>query len=109
MPLRSVARLFVAVDMPAGEREALASWGREAVRAVAALSESRSPPGLRAIDRDNIHLTLCFLGSRPIGEIESIAAVLPDCAAHACELRVGAPVWLPRRRPAALAVAVQDD
>jgi 2'-5' RNA ligase len=109
MPRGRVARLFVAVDVPAREREALAAWGREAIRAVAALSESRSPPALRAIDPDSIHLTLCFLGSRPVGEIETAAAVLPGCAAHACELSLGAPLWLPRRRPQALAVAVQDD
>jgi 2'-5' RNA ligase len=109
MPRGSVARLFVAVDLPASEREELAAWGREAVRAVAGLSESRSPPPLRAIDIASIHLTLCFLGSRPVGEVEVAAAVLPACAAHACELEIGAPLWLPRRRPQALAVAVQDE
>jgi 2'-5' RNA ligase len=105
----SVARLFVAVDVPAEGREAIAAWGKEAVRAAAAATEARTLPGLRVIDADSVHLTLCFLGSRPVGEIEAAAAVLPGCAAHACELRLGAPVWLPRRRPRALAVAVSDD
>lgn len=109
MPRGSVARMFVAVDVPVDGQEALAAWGKEAVRAAAAAAESRSPPGLRVIDADAIHLTLCFLGARPMGEIETIAAVLPGCAAHACELSLAAPVWLPRRRPRALAVTVADD
>jgi RNA 2',3'-cyclic 3'-phosphodiesterase len=106
---RGTARLFVAVDVPVSEREELAEWGREAARAVAALGEPRTPPALRPVPVESIHLTLCFLGGRPAAEIDTLAEVLPACAEHACELRVGAPVWLPRRRPRALAAAVADE
>jgi 2'-5' RNA ligase len=110
MPPRAhLARLFVAVDVPADAREALADWGRRAARAAGAASDPRAPAQLRPVDADSVHLTLCFLGSRPVQEIDQLAAVLPDCAAHASELCVGAPVWLPQRRPRALAVAIADE
>ena len=44
----ALARLFVAIDLPAAEREPLAAWGRDAARALSAHGETRSPPGLRA-------------------------------------------------------------
>ena len=109
MPRGPAARLFVAADIPADEQEALAAWGKEAARAVSHAGDSRTPPGLRVIEPENIHLTLAFLGSRPVTDIDAVAAVLPACAAHACELEVQAPVWLPRRRPRALAVAVREE
>src|SRR4051812_12458478 len=109
MPRGANARLFVAADVPVAEREALAAWGREAVRAVAALGEARTPPALRPVAVEGIHLTLCFLGGRPAAEIDALAGGLPACAEHACELRVAAPVWLPRRRPRALAVTLADE
>ncbi|MFI5010596.1 MAG: 2'-5' RNA ligase family protein, partial [Solirubrobacterales bacterium] len=48
------------------------------------------------------------LGARPVAEIERIVAVLGDCAREVGELSVGAPLWLPPRRPRALAVEVHD-
>jgi 2'-5' RNA ligase len=63
---------------------------------------------LRLLDAQSLHLTLCFLGNRPVGEIETLAHVLATCTEHACELTVGAPLWLPPRRPHALAVEIHD-
>jgi 2'-5' RNA ligase len=65
--------------------------------------------GVRVLDADRLHLTLCFLGARPVSELDALAAVLPACAGHACELSLGAPLWLPPRRPRALAVEVRDE
>ena len=64
--------------------------------------------GLRLLDAASLHLTLCFLGSRPVGEIDALATALAACDEHAVELSVGAPLWLPPRGPHALAVEVHD-
>jgi 2'-5' RNA ligase len=68
--------------------------------------EGRRP--LRLLAPETLHLTICFLGSRPVEELEVLAAALGSCAVQVGELRVGAPVWLPPRRPRALAVEIHD-
>jgi RNA 2',3'-cyclic 3'-phosphodiesterase len=101
----ATARLFVAVDPPLRAREQLAEWAR----ALAANARgSGSGMGLRLLDVQGLHLTLCFLGSRPVGEIEALADAVGACAQDACALSVGAPLWLPQRRPRALAVEIHD-
>ncbi len=98
----ATARLFVAVVLPLAVCEELSAWARTAVRAV------HSPGGARLLDSEALHLTLCFLGNRPVAEIEPLAMALGACAEPACELSLGAPLWLPARRPRALAVEVRD-
>src|SRR5271155_2189112 len=98
------ARLFVAVDPPLAVREQLALWARGAA---AGLELGAAP--LRLLDPGVLHLTLCFLGSRPVAEITAIGAVLSACPAHPGELAVGPPLWLPKARPRSLAVAIHDD
>jgi 2'-5' RNA ligase len=108
------ARLFVAIELPAGVRDALATWARAAASALRAPAAheagDRSKIGqLRILDADGLHLTLCFLGSRPPAEIDVLAGALDELLEHESpELSIGAPVWLPPRRPRALAVEVQD-
>jgi 2'-5' RNA ligase len=102
----ATARLFVAVDPPLSVREELVEWARGV--AVAARAAGSSRGALRLLDAESLHLTLCFLGSRPVGEIEALAAALAPCAEQPCELYVGAPLWLPPRRPHALAVEIHD-
>ena len=63
---------------------------------------------MRALQPDSLHLTLCFLGSRPLAEIEALAEALARGVAPVGELSLGAPLLLPRRRPRALAVEVHD-
>jgi 2'-5' RNA ligase len=102
----ATARLFVAVDPPASVCDELVEWARGiAVSARAGGSARRS---LRLLEAESLHLTLCFLGSRPVAEIEALSDALAACAEHACELSLGAPLWLPPRRPHALVVEVHD-
>jgi 2'-5' RNA ligase len=94
------ARLFVALDLPDDARDILVRWRSEALRDIAAL---------RPVPAEHLHGTLCFLGSRPVGEIEEIAAACgvvagePPVVTHLAE-----PLWLPRRRPGVLAVSLED-
>lgn len=98
-PRAATARLFVALDLPAGVREALAAWGE---------GRAAADPALRALPAGSLHLTLCFLGSRPVEEIAPIGAALAGCAGPAPRLVPGAAEWLPARRPRALAAAMSD-
>jgi 2'-5' RNA ligase len=102
----AAARLFVAIDPPVHVREELAGWSRGVVADVRSHGGTRG--GLRALAASSLHLTLCFLGSRPVGEIDALAVAVGDCDELACKLSVGAPLWLPMRRPRALAVEIHD-
>jgi RNA 2',3'-cyclic 3'-phosphodiesterase len=102
----STARLFVAVDPPIDVRERLVAWARAAL---ADRAKDAHRARLRLIEAEMIHITICFLGERPLGDIESIGSVLHRCARPAGELSLGAPVWLARNHPRALAVEVHDD
>lgn len=98
-------RLFVAADPPAEVRAEASGWARHLVRFA---------EGLRAVPAANCHVTLAFLGDREPAEVPEIAAALADAAGPAAglpspRLSLGAPVWLPRRRPRALALEVHDD
>lgn len=112
----ATARLFVALDPPLEVREALSSWARLAAAgsgsAVRARREERpdgdSAAAIRLLDADSLHLTLCFLGSRPVEEIGPLAAALGEWVLPVGELSVGAPVLLPPRRPRSLAVEIHD-
>jgi 2'-5' RNA ligase len=64
---------------------------------------------VRVLNPELLHLTLCFLGNRPVEEIAAIEGSLQECAMPVGELSVGAPLWLPPRWPRALAVEVRDD
>jgi len=102
------ARLFVAIDPPAPVREELAIWARGAASGLGWRVAGRSGRPLRLLAPDLLHMTLCFLGERPVGEIEAIVAALGTCGAHVGPLSVGAPLWLPPRRPHALAVEIHE-
>jgi 2'-5' RNA ligase len=94
-------RLFVALELPDDAREHLVKWRR------------RLPDGgrgLRPIDSENLHATLCFLGWRSSEEIGAIrAACFVAGSRPAPELRLGEGIWLPPRRPRVLAVALRDE
>jgi len=97
------ARLFVALDLPVDIREQLGWWGREA---------RRECGPMRLIDTELLHVTLAFLGARPVAEIDPIGAAVAgvdEGVSRGGRLALGAPVWLPRRRPRLLAVELHDD
>ncbi len=98
--MTGTARLFVALDLPHDVREALGWWGRAA---------RRESGAMRLIEIELLHVTVCFLGSRPVADIDAIAETTRACAAAVGGLSLGAPLWLPRRRPRLLAVEVHDD
>jgi 2'-5' RNA ligase len=110
-------RLFVAFDPPPAVCGELAAWARAALGGLRGLDGERARAGgfekVRVLSPETMHVTLCFLGARPVGEIATIAAALEACpAALDRELSLGAPLWLPPRRPRALALAVhgsEDD
>jgi 2'-5' RNA ligase len=91
-------RLFVAVDVPAAAREALAGWAREAL----------GVGGPRLIAPDMLHITLCFLGATPADDVAVAARLALGCARPVPELEIGGPVWLPPRRPRVVAVSILD-
>ncbi|HWF53834.1 MAG TPA: RNA 2',3'-cyclic phosphodiesterase [Solirubrobacteraceae bacterium] len=94
------ARLFVALELPDAVRAALSRWSG----ALAA-----SDPTRRAVAAESLHLTLCFLGDRPLSEVDAIGAACARAAEPpVLELTVGAALNLPPRRPRVIAVRIED-
>jgi 2'-5' RNA ligase len=110
----ATARLFVAVDPPAAVCEELEAWARLAAAAVRADElddlhhRPAGPRAVRVLAPELLHVTLCFLGARPASELPALAAAVEACAGGIGELSIGAPLWLPPRRPRALAVEIAD-
>jgi 2'-5' RNA ligase len=95
------ARLFVALDLDSEVRRALVRWRDEFAPAI---------PGIRSVTMDALHVTLCFLGSRSLEEVDAIAAACAiRSAAPITGLRLGAATWLPRRHPRVLAATIEDN
>jgi 2'-5' RNA ligase len=102
------ARLFVAIDPPAEACAELAAWARSALRGLGLRGGGAAAAPVRVLDPELLHVTLCFLGDRPVEEIAAIGEALEECAIAVGELEIGAPLWLPPRRPRTLAVEVRD-
>ena len=92
-------RLFLALDLPASVRAALARW-----------AEAELPDDLRPPREENLHVTLAFLGWREGRE----ADVIWDAASRAVaelalpRLEPGAVLPVPRRRPRLVALDLTD-
>jgi RNA 2',3'-cyclic 3'-phosphodiesterase len=103
-------RLFVALDLPYEVRATLVGW-RNGVLGLGPDDGvgDGGDAGLRPVERDQLHVTLCFLG---LCQPESVEAIGRACSvlrwSGRALLRLGDAVWLPRRRPRVLAVAVAD-
>jgi RNA 2',3'-cyclic 3'-phosphodiesterase len=89
-------RLFLALRLPEPALDALAEW-QHAGLAVLGLA------GLRVVSREQLHVTLAFLGHRPAGELEAIVAALREAAAAAGDLRL-APLHYRETRSVAMVV-----
>jgi RNA 2',3'-cyclic 3'-phosphodiesterase len=83
---------------------------------------SRSRPGraptdgIRRVDARALHITLCFLGDQPLDLVDEIEEIVRGATTGLAlaglsigPLGIGAPVWLPPRRPRALALQVHDE
>lgn len=68
------ARLFCALRLPDEVLDALVAWQRDAVPERA---------GVRRVPRANLHLTVAFLGHRPVGEVPAVVAAVRAAAAAA--------------------------
>jgi 2'-5' RNA ligase len=73
---RERARLFCALRLPDAALDPLSDW--QAVH----ISGGRPAP------RDHLHLTLAFLGHRPVEELPAIAGALRDAAAASDPIRL---------------------
>ena len=93
-------RLFVALDLPEEVRTALAAWGADVVE--------RAGGALRAVPPQNLHLTMAFLGAREERQAPGIGAIVTATGGATPHLSLGAPLWLPPRRPGVLTVEVDD-
>jgi 2'-5' RNA ligase len=94
-------RLFVALELPPAVRNELVRWQ---------VTELAQRPALRLVDRDALHVTLCFLGPVAPSAVAAVRTALDRVTgAPAAPLALGAAVWLPRRRPRVLAVTIDDD
>lgn len=96
----SSARLFVALELPAAERAALARWGRAARAA---------DPALRAVAEEGLHVTLHFLGERPEGDIAALRRVVAAAPRAAVRLMSTGTLWLAPRRPHVLTLGLATD
>src|SRR5205085_10513196 len=70
-------RLFLALRLPDDVLDEVERWQRGQL------------PGVRLVRREHLHVTLAFLGHRPIGELDSIVAALRGAATRAGEIRLG--------------------
>ena len=93
------ARMFAALDLPAPVRDALGAFGRAA---------AGDDFALRAVHDDALHVTLAFLGHRPLDDIDPAREAVRGVAAPVPDLALGDALWLAPRRPHVLTVEVAD-
>ena len=91
-------RLFVALRLPDDRLDELARWQAELFAGTRA----------RVVPREDLHLTLAFLGSRPAAELEAIVDVLRTAAARARPIRLAAERYRETRSVAMLTFADED-
>ena len=73
---RERARLFCALRLPDSALAGLSEWQAAHIR------------DGRPVSRDHLHLTLAFLGHRPVAELAAITGALHDAAAAADTIRL---------------------
>ncbi len=88
-------RLFLALRPPADVLDAIEEWQREQL------------PGVRILGREQLHVTLAFLGHRPAEELGGIVEALREAAAAAGEIRL-TPVRYRETRSVGMLVLADD-
>lgn len=89
--------MFVALDLPEMVREVIAVWGETEL----------VDPRLRRIPPESLHVTLAFLGDRPLSDVGPIAEVIEWAAERPVPIELGDPVGRPARgRPRLIALPV---
>jgi 2'-5' RNA ligase len=81
-------RLFLGLRLPDDDVAALAAWQERELRPRVGQPERRS---VRLVPRENLHVTLAFLGSRPSGDLDGVVGAL---GAAAGEARARGPIAL---------------
>jgi RNA 2',3'-cyclic 3'-phosphodiesterase len=90
-------RMFIALDLPETVRKDIATWGEAEL----------SDPALRRVPPESLHVTLAFLGDRPLRDVEPIAEVIAWAAEHPVSMELGDPVGSPPGdRPRLIALPV---
>jgi 2'-5' RNA ligase len=100
-------RLFLALRVPDDASAAIAAWQ----------AETFAGADVRVVPRENLHVTLAFLGSRPAGVVPRIVETLRDAAAAAAPIRLAVETYRETRNVAMLvlrdeggaATALADD
>ncbi|MDQ4082526.1 MAG: hypothetical protein M3123_06520, partial [Actinomycetota bacterium] len=69
-------RLFVALPLPADARDRLARWQAESL--------AEATRGARLVPPENLHVTLAFLGRRPVAEVDAVVDEMRG-AASGCD------------------------
>ena len=72
---RESVRLFCALRLPDSVLDAICAWQEDHIRG-------------RAVTRANLHVTLAFLGHRPVGELEAIVEATGAAAAAVPPIRL---------------------
>ena len=72
-------RLFCALQLPPETVERLVAWESDAFGAVS---------GVRPVPAGHLHVTLAFLGHRPVGEVDAIVGALREASAGAAPARL---------------------
>jgi 2'-5' RNA ligase len=75
-------RLFCALCLPSEALDAVVRWQGKA------FPPAQLRGGARAVSRENLHLTLAFLGSQSEDDVPAIAAALGDAVGGAHDLRL---------------------
>jgi RNA 2',3'-cyclic 3'-phosphodiesterase len=88
-------RLFLALPLPGEAVETIAAWQAEAFAGV----------DVRVVPPENLHVTLAFLGSRPVGVLPGIVEVLRETASKAAPIRLAVERYRETRSVAMLALA----
>ncbi len=87
--------MFVALDLPQHVCEDIVAWG----------DTELADPALRRVPAESLHLTLAFLGNRPLGDVERIAGAMEEVAEVPVLIELGAAVGHPARgRPRLIAL-----